>query len=211
MPTTVHLLRHGKVHNPDGLLYGRLPGYRLAASGRAMAQRVAGILRAEGTDLTVLRASSLQRAQETAEPIAAAFGLTIETDDRVIEAGNTFEGQRFTASRLLSPGIWPRLRNPARPSWGEPYTEITRRMLAALFAAEQAARGHTAVLVSHQLPIWTLRRFLAGKRLWHNPNQRQCALASLTSFTFDDQSVLTGIDYREPAADIAAIDDGPAG
>ena len=42
--TTVHLLRHGEVHNPDGLLYGRLPGYRLSERGHAMARAVADAL-----------------------------------------------------------------------------------------------------------------------------------------------------------------------
>ena len=46
-------------------------------------------------------------------------------------------------------------------------------------------RGHEALCVSHQLPIWTLRRFVEGKRLWHDPRRRQCSLASVTSLVFD--------------------------
>jgi broad specificity phosphatase PhoE len=85
------------------------------------------------------------------------------------------------------------------PSWGEPYRVIAERMTAALYAARDAAAGHEAVCVSHQLPIWTLRMALSGRRLWHDPRRRQCALASLTSFHFDDDR-LTGISYAEPAA-----------
>lgn len=162
--TTVHLLRHGKVQNPDDILYGLLPGYHLAASGRAMAQGVADRLCAPATgapaDVVFLAASHLERAQETAAPLAAATGLPVVTDDRLIEAANSFEGTKFGAASLTSPTNLARLRNPARPSWGEPYLQIARRMLAAVYAAEQTARGHVAVLVSHQLPIWTLRRFL---------------------------------------------------
>ncbi|HEV3068841.1 MAG TPA: histidine phosphatase family protein, partial [Streptosporangiaceae bacterium] len=35
--TVVHLLRHGEVDNPRGIIYGRLPGYHLSANGRLMA------------------------------------------------------------------------------------------------------------------------------------------------------------------------------
>lgn len=204
--TTVHLLRHGKVHNPDGILYGRLPGYRLAASGRAMADAVAAAL--AGNDVTHLVASSLLRAQQTAAPIAAGHGLAIVTDDRVIEADNDFAGAPVTGSdsSLRKPANWLKMRDPFTPSWGEPYLDIAHRMLAAVYDAVHAAAGHEAVIVSHQLPIWTLRRYLTGQRLWHNPAIRQCAVASLTSLTFVD-GVFERVDYREPAAHIAAVND----
>lgn len=204
--TTVHLLRHGKVHNPDGILYGRLPGYRLAASGLAMADAVAAAV--ADRDITVVIASSLQRAQQTAAPIAAGHGLGIVTDDRVIEADNDFAGAATSGpdSALRKPGNWVRMRDPFTPSWGEPYLQIAHRMLAAVYAAVDAAAGHEAVIVSHQLPIWTIRRYLTGQRLWHNPVTRQCAVASLTSLTFSD-GVFQRLDYREPAAHIPAVDD----
>lgn len=204
--TVVHLLRHGKVHNPDDVLYGTLPGYRLAASGRAMAEGVAAHLVEGGADISYLAASSLERAQQTAAPLAAATGLPVHTDDRLIEAANSFAGSRFRLAALARPAVWPRLLHPGRPSWGEPYLDIARRMLAAVEHARQQAEGREAVVVSHQLPIWTLRRFLEGRRLWHNPARRECALASLTSVLFVD-GVVTGISYREPVAGIAAVDD----
>ncbi|MEO5832818.1 MAG: histidine phosphatase family protein [Nakamurella sp.] len=204
--TTVHLLRHGKVHNPDGILYGRLPGYRLAASGRAMADAAAAAL--AGNDVTHLVASSLLRAQETAQPIAAGHGLSIVTDDRVLEADNAFAGAPIGGpdGSLRKPSNWLKMRDPFTPSWGEPYLQIAHRMLAAVYAAVDAAAGHEAVIVSHQLPIWTIRRYLTGERLWHNPTIRQCAVASLTSFTFAD-AVFERMNYREPAAHIPAVDD----
>ena len=204
--TVVHLLRHGKVHNPDNILYGRLPGYRLAASGLAMADAAAAAL--ADRDVTHVVASSLQRAQQTAAPVAAAHGVGVVTDDRVIEAGNDFAGAAVAGadSALRKPGSWLKMRDPFTPSWGEPYLDIAHRMLAAVYDAHDAAVGHEAVIVSHQLPIWTLRRYLTGRRLWHNPALRQCAVASLTSFTFVD-GVFQRVDYREPAAHIAAVDD----
>jgi broad specificity phosphatase PhoE len=197
--TVVHLLRHGEVHNPAGVLYGRLPDYHLSDRGREMAERVGAHL--ADHDVTHVVASSLDRAQETAAPIAAEHGLAITTDDRVIEAANYFEGLTFGVGdgSLRHPRHWPKLINPLRPSWGEPYEEIAARMLAAVADARAAARGHEAVIVSHQLPVWTTRRRLERKPLWHDPRRRQCSLASLTSLTYLGDS-LESITYSEPAA-----------
>jgi broad specificity phosphatase PhoE len=196
--TLVHLLRHGEVHNPEGILYGRLPGYRLSERGRDQADVVAKAL--ADADLAVVLASPLQRAQETAAPVATAHGVDIRTDDRLIEAGNSFEGQRFGVGDgvLREPRYWWLLRDPFTPSWGEPYRAIVDRMLAAVHDARALATGREALCVSHQLPIWTLRRFLAGRHLWHDPRRRQCALASLTSLVFDGAE-LVQLRYTEPA------------
>ena len=203
--TTVHLLRHGEVHNPTGILYGRMPGFRLSARGEAMARTVAdhlaGVDGAPRRDVTVVVASPLDRAQQTAAPIGEAFGLPVGADARLIEAANHFEGMRFGVGdgSLRHPEHWSYLRNPLKPSWGEPYTEQASRMLAAVAAARTAARGHEAVLVSHQLPIWITRLTLEHRHLWHDPRRRQCALGSLTSLHYDDDE-LVGIGYTEPAA-----------
>lgn len=196
--TIVHVLRHGEVHNPKGILYGRLPGFRLSVAGQAQATAVANAL--AGHDITHVVASPLQRAQETAGPIAKAHGLTIGEDENLIEAGNQFEGLRVAVGdgALRRPRHWWKLRNPFTPSWGEPYLQIAHRMLAAVNAARVAAVGHEAVVVSHQLPVWTLRRFLQGERLWHDPRNRQCGLASLTSLVYEGDT-LVDIVYSEPA------------
>lgn len=210
MPTTtVHLLRHGEVHNPTGVLYGRLPGFHLSDRGRQMAERVAahlaGELEAERRDVVHVVASPLQRAQETAEPIAAAFGLDIAADERLLEARNHFEGLTFGVGdgSLRRPSHWRHLWNPFLPSWGEPYREQVARMLAAVAAARDAAAGHEAVVVSHQLPIWVTRQALEGRRLWHDPRRRECSVASLTSLTYDG-SALVAVSYAEPAKDLLA-------
>jgi broad specificity phosphatase PhoE len=200
--TTVHLLRHGEVFNPDGILYGRLPGYRLSDRGQAMAKIVADHLTSAGHDVVRVVASPLQRAQETATPVAQGFGLELATDDRVIEAANRFEGLRVAGGGALkSPRNWPHMWNPFRPSWGEPYTEQVARMRAAVEDARRAAEGHEIVLVSHQLPIWLMRRSLEGGTLWHDPRNRQCNLASLTSLHFEDERFV-GLHYTEPAVDL---------
>lgn len=196
--TVVHLLRHGEVYNPAGVLYGRMPGYSLSERGRQQALTVAETL--AGHDLVHVVASPLERAQQTAAPIAGAHRLDIATDERLIEAGNEFEGLRVAVGdgALREPRHWPKLRNPFLPSWGEPYLEIAHRMLGAITRARAAAEGHEALCVSHQLPIWTARRFLEGKKLWHDPRKRQCSLASLTSLVFTDEQ-LVDIVYSEPA------------
>ncbi|GAA2814330.1 histidine phosphatase family protein [Kitasatospora aburaviensis] len=199
--TVVHLMRHGEVHNPEGILYGRLPGYRLSELGRRMADRVAEDL--ADRDITHVVASPLERAQETAEPIAKSHGLDLAVDERLIEADNIFQGKTFGVGdgSLRNPGYWKYLTNPFKPSWGEPYVEQAVRMMGALAAARDAARGHEAVCVSHQLPIWTVRSFVERRRLWHDPRNRQCSLASLTSFTFEGDRIVS-VGYREPARDL---------
>jgi broad specificity phosphatase PhoE len=196
--TTVHLLRHGEVFNPDKVLYGRLAGFRLSEAGEAMAELAAGYL--AGRDVTYVASSPLERAQQTAEPIAAEFGLDIAVDEDLIEAANAFEGKRVAGPGgvLKHPNNWSKFRNPARPSWGEPYQQILQRMLAAAQRARKQAEGHEAVCVSHQLPIVCLRRYAEGKRLFHDPRRRQCALASVTSLTFEDERIV-GVAYAEPA------------
>jgi broad specificity phosphatase PhoE len=195
--TTVHFLRHGEVHNPDRILYGRLPNFRLSDDGQRMAVDAAEALR--GRDVVEVVSSPMQRAQETARPIAEVFGLQIATDDRLIEAANIFEGKAaMEDGGWKKPESWQHLRNPFTPSWGEPYTQVAHRMLAAAEDVRVRAAGHEAVCVSHQLPIWTLRRHVEGRRLWHRPDRRQCGLASLTSITWDDGR-LVHVTYSEPA------------
>jgi len=203
--TVVHLLRHGEVHNPAKVLYGRLPGYRLSELGRQMAEKVAAVLAER--DVTVVVASPLERAQETAAPVAAALGVDVVTDERLIEAENSFQGLTFGVGdgSLRRPGHWRRLHNPFRPSWGEPYREQSRRMLAAMADARRLAHGHEAVCVSHQLPIWTARRAVEGRPLWHDPRRRECSLASLTTFTYEgtvDTAEIVAVSYTEPAGEL---------
>lgn len=199
--SVVHLLRHGEVHNPAGVLYGRLPGYRLSELGEQMAERAADAL--AGHDIAAVIASPMERAQQTAAPIARVHGKEILTEPLVIEADNIFEGQRVSVGDgvLKQPRTWRHLWNPFRPSWGEPYEEVAARMRSAIVNARRAADGREAVMVSHQLPIWIARLDAEGRRLWHDPRSRQCTLASLTSLTFEGDR-LVSIAYTEPARDL---------
>ncbi len=199
MSSIVHVIRHGEVENPEKILYGRQPGWRLSQRGEEMAQVVADW--SKSIDLGALHASPLQRAQETAAPIARAHSLNITTDEKLIEAANIFEGKKFELGSgvLRHPSSWKHLITPWKPSWGEPYEEQISRMLAAVFQARDAAQGKDAIVVSHQLPIWILRSAIEGRRLIHDPRKRECTLASVTSIHFDNQAMISGTSYSEPA------------
>lgn len=201
--TVVHLLRHGEVHNPEGLLYGRLPDFHLSELGRLMADRAAEALARR--DVALVWSSPMERAQETAVPVAEVHNLPIGLDDRLLEATNVFEGQRVSVGDgvLRQPRTWIHLRNPMKPSWGEPYRDVAARMASVIENARVLAEGHEAVLVSHQLPIWISRLNLEGRRLAHNPAKRQCNLASLTSLVYDGHH-LDAVLYTEPSADLMA-------
>lgn len=204
--TIVHLLRHGEVYNPEGVLYGRRDGFHLSPLGVKMAERVAEEI--GDRDITHVVSSPLERAQETGAPLAAARDLEIRLDPRVIESENWFEGRQFGRgdSPLRDPRTWLRLWNPWQPSWGEPYKQIVARMMAAVHDARAAAAGHEAVIVSHQLPIWTTRLAAERRSFVHDPRRRQCALCSLTSFHFADER-LAAISYSEPAGDLIPAKD----
>ena len=199
--TVVHLMRHGEVYNPEGVLYGRLPDFHLSDLGRKMAERGAEFFAER--DVVHVVASPLERAQETAAPIAARHEIEVATDGRLIEASNFFEGKKFSVGDgvLKRPQVWAKLYNPFKPSWGEPYKEQVARVREALETARDNALGHEAVCVSHQLPIWISRLAAEHRPLWHDPRKRQCSLASVTSFVYVGTQ-LVGLEYHEPSKDL---------
>ncbi len=203
--SSVHVVRHGEVHNPESILYGRQPGWRLSERGLAMAEAVANW--SKDLSLGAIHSSPLERAQQTATPIASLHGLKIKSDERLIEAANIFEGKPFGVGDgvLRQPKAWRHLWNPWRPSWGEPYKEQISRMQSAIEAARASANGKDALVVSHQLPIWILRSSIEGRPLLHDPRRRQCSLASVTSFHFDASGRVVGLTYTEPAKHLLPV------
>jgi broad specificity phosphatase PhoE len=195
--TIVHLVRHGEVDNPTGILYERLPGFHLTSRGREMAEGLAVSL--QGRDIVHLRVSPLERAQETMAPIASTLGLEPVIDARVIESGNKFAGQRMSGpdAPFKKPKNWPLLLNPLKPSWGEPYQFIAGRMMKAIYDAHDAALGHEALIVSHQLPIWIARLQAQHKKFAHSPRSRMCTLCSVTSLHLV-HGAIERVTYHEP-------------
>ena len=204
----IHLIRHGEVHNPGGVLYGRLPHFRLSDLGHKMAESAAATVAAEGTPVVKLLASPLLRTQESAAPVASAFGLEVHTDERLIEPYNIFEGRKLSASHILiRPHLYYHLRNPQKPSWGEPYEAIAARMMSAIDDAWNSVESGDVVLVSHQLPIVMVQRTVAGQPLAHNPKQRRCSLSSITTLERRGDKFVE-VSYVDTAANHTVIDRG---
>jgi len=207
----IHLVRHGEVHNPDHVLYGRLPGFGLSELGHRMAATSARALHEQGAPVAAVVASPLQRTQESAAPWSELYGLPVRTDDRLVEPMNKYEGRRarFGVRNLAVPAEWPWVINPMRPSWGEAYVSIAARMLGAVETAWASVDEGDVVLVSHQLPIWMVHRRVTGARLFHDPRKRRCALSSVTTLERRGDSFVE-VAYRDPAASlgVAATDLG---
>jgi broad specificity phosphatase PhoE len=202
----IHLVRHGEVHNPDGVLYGRMEGFRLSDLGQRMAELAAASL--EGRPVTGLWASPLQRTQESAAPWAKRFGLEIATDPRLIEPTNTFQGVNIRRELRRRPLLARYLINPLRPSWGEPFISIQGRMMAAIADIHQITESGEAVIVSHQLPIWIVARTVQRRPLATDPRRRRCALSSITTIAPRPSEAgavrFIEVDYQEPARELLA-------
>ena len=196
--TTIHFVRHGKVYNPDHLLYERLPDFHLSDLGRRMAQATATYLakNPQTNTIAAVYSSPLDRTRETAgaildalNPVREARGeapLTLTTDERVIEAGN-----------------WKLVTNLYKPSWGESYQHIAARMDD--FAREKVAQhpGEQIVVVSHESPIFSYRHYLETGHPEHWMFLRHTALASVTSVTYDNETGrVMSITYVDPAANV---------
>jgi broad specificity phosphatase PhoE len=194
--STVHLVRHGEVENPKGVIYGRLPGYHLSERGRKQAEMAAEHL--ADADIGIVRVSPLERAQETAAIIAERHGLEIDTDERVLESLSTLEGRGRSLWKLLrSPQHWWHFRNPMTPSWGESFTDIRKRMLEAIEDAVEAAAGREVVIVSHQTPVLVARMALTKSRMPPWLAVTQCRTGSVTTIVRDEGGFVSA-DYFEP-------------
>lgn len=207
----LHLVRHGEVFNPDMVLYGRIPGFRLSDRGHQMAEAAALELAGSDRIVSMLFASPLERAQQSAAPIASALSLEIVTEDRIIEPTNFFEGKVNSGpdAAFKKPRYWGKFWNPFRPSWGEPYRQVANRVREAMNDAWESTRSGDIVMVSHQSPIWMAHLDVAGRSLFHNPATRRCELSSITSFERRGERWFE-VDYRTPAHDLLddAVDVG---
>lgn len=195
----IHLVRHGEVFNPSGVLYGRLENYHLSELGHQMAKAAAEHVLASGRKVSALFVSPLERTRESAKPFQELFSLRPIVDERLIEPYNIFEGRNIKGGRLLvRPHLWFHLRNPRTPSWGEPFTAIADRVTEVVNEAFDSVASGDVVLVTHQLPIWMAHSVAVGKPLPHNPAIRRCSLSSITSFERKNGK-LVEVDYQEPA------------
>lgn len=204
----IHLVRHGEVYNPAGVLYGRLPNFHLSETGHAMAKEAAKQLKTMGVNVQAIYCSPLVRAQESAKPIEVLFGIVAKTHENLIEPHNVFEGRKLSLKAIaMRPQWWWHFRNPAKPAWGESFKGIIARMHSAIIQAADSVLDGDVVLVTHQLPIWVMHLSANGKKLMHDPRKRRCALSSITTFEIHDGK-LVEVGYLDPASNLASIDKG---
>jgi broad specificity phosphatase PhoE len=204
----IHLVRHGEVYNPGGVLYGRLPNFHLSDTGKAMAKAAADELKSMKADVRAIYISPLIRTQESAKPIEELFKIDGQLDEHLIEPWNVFEGKKLSVKAVATrPHWWWHFRNPAKPAWGESFIDIIQRMNHAIITASQSVDSGDVVIVTHQLPIWAMHLHVAGERLMHDPRKRRCALSSITTFELQEDG-LVEVGYRDPAKELTAIDKG---
>jgi broad specificity phosphatase PhoE len=175
-----------------------------------MAEAAAKELASTGANYTKLISSPLLRTLQSARPISEALNLSVSTENQIIEPTNLFEGKKVGLETVLAnPSFLLKLYNPLQPSWGEPYKQIVSRMTDALRMTWDQTPTGEVVMVSHQLPIWSLHLAASGKPLWHDPRSRRCDLSSITSFEFKNDK-LVEVDYRDPAKSLRtkAVDSG---
>jgi broad specificity phosphatase PhoE len=196
MDGTLHLVRHGEVENPKGVIYGRLPGYHLSARGRRQAQAAADRLKER--DIGAVVSSPMERAHETAGFVAAPHGLEVETDERFLESHTTLQGvSRSVRHFLRSPKQWWHFRNPLRPSWGEAFSEIRVRMLDGVGELLDAHAGREVVVVTHQTPIQVARLALARRKAPPWIGLAPCSTGSVTSLVLERDEVVS-LEYYAP-------------
>ena len=167
MLASVHLVRHGEALNPDGIVYGDLPGFFLSDAGRAQALTAAA--RLSGVPVDALVVSPLERARETAEPIAAAVGAKLLIDDRLTEwtIGTRWAGVAWLDLPTRFPGeVEAYGEHPDDlPFLSETLADVANRMHDVIVELGERHPGGTAVLVSHQDPVQALRLRLIGRDL----------------------------------------------
>lgn len=209
--TIIHLLRHGEVENPDNVIYERLPDFCLSERGAKMAEQVAKYVRKHPVlkDIKNIYSSPLERTAQTVKPVAKMLKIKPIYDDRLLESKHKLSGinpKKQIINWLLHLKflkIINLIYNPFRPSWGEPFIEISRRMQSIIEDVRKNHQGEQTLLVSHQCPIWIARLTYENKRLSHNPNSRICQLASVTTLYFnDDIGELEKVVYRIPARNV---------
>lgn len=223
--TTIHFVRHGEVDNPNHVLYERLSGFHLSARGVRMAQATAKYIATvpQMRGITAIYSSPLERTRETAREIENALRDIADSayvkahcdedsaqsqesdiilDKRLIEAGNNFRGKRigYGEGALWKNNNWKLVANLWKPSWGESYRSIATRV--GDFVREQVRKhpGEQIVAVTHESPIWSYRHLLETGHAEHNMLLRHTALASITSITYDCETLrVLSITYVDPA------------
>jgi probable phosphomutase (TIGR03848 family) len=164
--TTVLLVRHGQTPSTGKILPGRAKGLHLADAGREQAERAA-IRIAELPHVDAVYTSPMERARETAAPIAAATGVRAKVD-RGLDECDFGEWTGASLRRLMRKKEWATVqRSPSsfRFPGGESFTEMQHRIVTALHRLREAHPGGTVVCVSHADPIKAALAHALGSHL----------------------------------------------
>ena len=149
MTTTLLLVRHAAHGLLGRVLTGRMPGVSLGEEGRRQAARLAERLSRE--TVAAVYSSPLERARETAEPIAARFGLLVQVEERLdeIDVGD-WQGRDF-AALAQDPGwnAWNTASSVTRAPGGETMLEAQARAIRVIEQLRAAHPDTGVVLVSH--------------------------------------------------------------
>ena len=147
--TTFHLVRHAAHDRVGSVLCGRMPGVSLGDAGREQARRLSGRFATEA--VAAVHSSPLERARETAEPIAARLGRSVAVNEGLTEIDfGAWTGQAFAD---LDGGAawtaWNGARGVSRPPGGESMLEAQSRIVRAMEVLRGAHLDGAVVLVSH--------------------------------------------------------------
>jgi broad specificity phosphatase PhoE len=149
MRTTIYLVRHGDVHNPDQIMYERIPGFRLSELGRTQAHALGKFL--SGKKIQALYASPLERTIETATIISSYHkSLSIIRDERLLEVSTVARGMSV---RDLAQMRWDFYKPEFTQKGGETLLDIWKRMSLFLGEVVKKHAGQEIVVVSHGDPI----------------------------------------------------------
>lgn len=194
MPTLIHLVRHAEVENPDNIWYGRLSGFVLSERGRRQAEALAKHF--ASSKIAAVYSSPLERAIETSSAIARPHALEVIEEMDLIESETRLQGRPGDTRLFRNPFRALHFINPLKPSWGESYSSTGNRMLEAIYRMREKHPGEEVVAVSHMTPIIVARMRLENRRGPAWASGLPCARASISTFTFEGDHVLTS-DYLD--------------
>ncbi len=161
MKTTVYLVRHGDVHNPDQIMYERLPGFKLSELGKKQANALGKFL--SDKKITTIYASPLDRTRETAEIIASYHNsVPIAHDERLLEVSTSARGKKVVD---LAAEHWNFYTPKYLKNGGERLRDIWKRMNEFIKQAVAKHEGEEIVIVSHGDPVMVAYTKHSGKRL----------------------------------------------
>jgi probable phosphoglycerate mutase len=164
--TLVLLVRHGQTPTTGKLLPGRAPGLHLADIGVEQAKKAAERI-SELKTVDAIYASPLERARETAAPIAAARGMKVQIDKGLLECefGDWTGAELKNLMKLPEWNTVQRAPSTFRFPNGESFTEMQTRMVSAVDRLRAKHQGGTIVCVSHADPIKALVAHAMGTHI----------------------------------------------